>query len=210
MNQIFIPIERMHLETVFEKGQRVDYALLEPPGHTSPLRIRFDDLRRELADRFGEDLPNELIAERIARMHDEQLLVTVVLEEGAARRWSLSIRTRFPHELQQRGPAARLGEQRRSRRHAPNARQDVRVELGDRSLEGTIYNVSEHGLGIAVLTSQAQSSEPLRLEQSVEVVANGQRAVGRIASQYPAAGGCVVGIELHERMRLPGLPQIEA
>ena len=210
MNQIFIPIERLHLETVFEKGQRVDYALLEPPGHTSPLRIRFEDLRRELSERFGADLTNATVAERIARMQDEQLLVTVVLEEGSARRWSLSIRARFPHEQQQRGPAARLGEQRRSPRHALAGRQDVRVELGDRSLEGTVYNVSEHGLGIAVLTTQAQSSEPLRLEQSVEVVANGQRAVGRIASQYPAAGGCVLGIELTERMRLPGLPQIEA
>jgi hypothetical protein len=211
VNQIFIPIERLHLETVFEKGERVDYALLEPPGHTSPLRIRFEDLRRELSERFGADLTNATVAERIARMQDEQLLVTVVLEEGTARRWTLSIRARFPHELQQRAPAARLGEQRRSPRHALANRQDVRVELGDRSLEGTVYNVSEHGLGIAVLTTQAQSSdEPLRLEQSVEVIANGQRAVGRIASQYPAAGGCVLGIELTERMRLPGLPQIEA
>src|SRR6185369_2332325 len=77
MNQIFIPIEHVHLETVFEHGKRTEYALLEPQGQVSPLRIHFDDLRRELSGRFGPELPADVIVERIARMQDEQLLVTV-------------------------------------------------------------------------------------------------------------------------------------
>jgi len=208
VNQIFIPIDRMCLETVFERGARVDYALLEPPGHTSPLRIRFDDLRRELSERFAPELSNEVIAERIAQMDDEQLLVTVHLD-GGGRRWSLSIRSRFAYEVL-RQPAARLSEQRRSARRVPEGRHDVRVELGQRSLEGVVYNISEHGLGIAVLTAQGNDEGPLCLEQAVEVVTGDQRTMGRIASQYPAAGGCVLGIELQERLTLPGLPSVEA
>ncbi len=46
----------MLLETVFQRGQRTEYALLEPQGEVSPLRIRFDDLRRELSGRFSEEL----------------------------------------------------------------------------------------------------------------------------------------------------------
>ena len=209
VNQIFIPIERLHLETVFEKGQRVDYALLEPPGHTSPLRIRFEDLRRELSERFGPDLPNAIVAERIARMQDEQLLITVTLERGAERRWSVSIRNRFPFENLKK-PAAVLSEARRSPRRKPEAPQDVRVELGESSLEGTVYNISEHGLGIAVLTTQLEQLGPFRLDQAVEVVDQGQRVTGRIRSQYPASGGCVLGIELKERLKVPGVPDIEA
>src|SRR6476620_11782332 len=96
MNQICIPIERVHLETVFERGKRTEYALLEPQGQVSPLRIRFEDLRRELSGRFGPELGADVIVERIARWQDEQLLVTVVLEQP--RRWSVSIRNRYPFE----------------------------------------------------------------------------------------------------------------
>jgi len=33
---------------------------------------------------------------------------------------------------------------------------------------------------------------------------------GRLRSQYPTDGGCVLGVELESRLRLPGLPDIEA
>jgi hypothetical protein len=209
LNQIFIPIERVHLETVFERGQRVEYALLEPQGEVSPLRIRFDDLRRELHDRFSPELSAQVIVERIARMQDEQLLITVTLERGAERRWSVSIRNRFPFENLKK-TAAVLSESRRSPRRKPEAPKDVRVELGERSLEGTVYNISEHGLGIAVLTTQLEQLGPFRLDQAVEIVDQGQRVTGRIRSQYPASGGCVLGIELKERLKVPGVPDIEA
>jgi hypothetical protein len=209
LNQIFIPIERVHLETVFERGKRVEYALLEPQGGVSPLRIRFDDLRRELSDRFSPELAADVIVERIARMQDEQLLITVTLERGAERRWSVSIRNRFPFENLKK-PAAVLSEARRSPRRKPEAPKDVRVELGERSLEGTVYNISEHGLGIAVLTTQLEQLAPFRVDQAVEIVDQGQRVTGRIRSQYPASGGCVLGIELKERLKVPGVPDIEA
>ncbi|MFI5308779.1 MAG: hypothetical protein ACHQ53_15585 [Polyangiales bacterium] len=207
MNQIFIPIECVHLETVFEHGVRTEYALLEPQGEVSPLRIRFDDLRRELADRFSPELSAQTIVDRIAAMQDEQLLVMVTLETRD-RRWSLSIRARYPFESQ-RQPAL-LQEQRGSRRRKPEQPKDVRVELGQRSLEGTVYNVSEHGLGIAVLTTQLEQLATFRLDEAVEIVDGQRRFGGRIRSQYPAAGGCVLGIELRERLMLPGLPDIEA
>ena len=209
MNQIFIPIETVHLETVFERGQRIDYALLSPKGGVSPLRIRFEDLRRELQDRFSAELSPETIVDRIASMEDEQLLITVTLESGAERRWNVSIRSRFPFETLRK--PAELVELRKSRRRRPDGRKDVRVELGERSLEGTVYNISEHGLGIAVLTTQLEQLGPFRLDQAVEIVDEQQRRVtGRIRSQYPASGGCVLGIELKERLRMPGVPDIEA
>ncbi len=209
MNQIFIPIERVLLETVFERDQRTEYALLEPQGEVSPLRIRFDDLRRELRGRFSDELDAETIVDRIERMEDEQLLVTVTLEHGATeRRWSVSIRTRYPYELA-RHPAV-LSELRRSPRRKPEQPKDVRLELGNRSLEGTVYNVSEHGLGIAVLTTQLERLGPFRVDEAVELVGSHQRVTGRIRSQYPASGGCVLGIELRERLSPPGVPDIEA
>jgi hypothetical protein len=208
MNQIFIPIERVHLETVFERGRRTEYALLEPQGDISPLRIRFEDLRRELSSRFSDELSAETIVSRIARMEDEQLLVTVTLERGSERRWNVSIRTRYPYESN-RQPAF-LDESRKSPRRRPDRPKDVRVELGDRSLEGTVYNVSEHGLGIAVLTTQLDQLGSFKLDDAVEIVGDRQRVVGRIRSQYPAAGGCVLGIELRERLAVPGVPDIEA
>ena len=199
MNQLFIPIARVHLETVFERGSRTEYALLEPQGDISPLRIRFEDLRRELSMRFGPELSAETIVERISRMQDEQLLVTVTLEHGAERRWSLSIRPRYPYEDTMRQPVV-LSEARKSRRRKPEQPKDVRIELGNRSLEGTVYNVSEHGLGIAVHTTQLELLGPFRLDQAVELVNDEKRLVGRIRSQYPAAGGCVLGLELKERL----------
>jgi hypothetical protein len=202
MNQLFIPIERVHLETVFERGQRTEYALLEPQGQTSPLRIRFDDLRRELSGRFSEELGADVIVERIARMQDEQLLVTVVLEQP--RRWSVSIRNRYPYE-NNRSPS--YSGARRSPRRRLGQPKDVRIELGSRSLEGTVYNVSEHGLGIAVLITQLEQIGPFQLDQDVEIVEEQQRIAGRIRSQYPASGGCVLGIELKQRM---AVPEIEA
>jgi PilZ domain-containing protein len=208
MNQIFIPIERVHLETVFERGRRTEYALLEPQGEVSPLRIRFEDLRRELSDRFSEELSAETIVERIARMEGEQLLVTVTLERGAERRWNVRIRARYPYE-KNRQPVD-LSELRRSPRHRLEVPKDVRVELGDRSLEGTVYNVSEHGLGIAVLTTQLEQLRPFKVDEAVEIVGDQRRVIGRIRSQYPAAGGCVLGIELKERLTMPGMPDIEA
>jgi hypothetical protein len=209
VNQIFLPIERVCLESVFERGERIDYALLEPPGHTSPLRIRFDDLRRELSDRFAPELSNEIVAERIAQMRDEQILVTVQLDPTAGKRWSLSIRARFPYE-NIKGSAALLADQRRSPRRVPGQRHDVKVELGHRSIEGIVYNISEHGLGIAVLTAQDDAAARLHVEAAVAIIGDHGRAQGRIASQYPAAGGCVLGIELQERLVLPGLPAVEA
>jgi hypothetical protein len=209
MNQIFIPIEAVHLETVFERGERVHYALLQPKGGVSPLRIRFEDLRRDLHERFSPELSAETIVDRIAGMADEQLLITVTLEHGAERRWTVSIRSRFPFETVRK--PAQQSELRRSPRRKPDGRKDVRVELGERSLEGTVYNISEHGLGIAVLTTQLEQLEPFRLDQAVEIVDDKQRRVtGRIRSQYPASGGCVLGIELKERLRMPGVPDIEA
>jgi hypothetical protein len=209
VNQIFIPIERVLLETVFERGRRAEYALLEPQGQVSPLRIRFEDLRRELSSRFSEELPAQTIVDRIADMEDEQLLVTVTLEHGAPRRWSVSIRNRYPYENQHR-PAV-LSESRKSPRRKPDQPKDVRVKLGESSLEGTVYNVSEHGLGIAVLITQLESLGPFQLDEAVEIVDDDQRRVtGRIRSQYPASGGCVLGIELKERLAMPGIPDVEA
>src|SRR5262245_60926927 len=80
VNSIFIPYGRVLLETVLGPGRRTEYALLEPQGQVSPLRIRFDDLRRELASRFSDELPAQTVVDRIAQMEDEQLLVTVTLE----------------------------------------------------------------------------------------------------------------------------------
>jgi hypothetical protein len=197
MNHIFIPIEHVHLETVFERGKRTEYALLEPQGQVSPLRIHFDDLRRELSGRFGPELAADVIVERIARMQDEQLLVTVVLEQP--RRWSVSIRNRYPFESNRSA-----SEGRRSPRRRPGQPKDVRIELGARSLEGTVYNVSEHGLGIAVLITQLEQIGPFRLDQDVEIVGDQQQRIqGRIRSQYPASGGCVLGIELKQRVVVP-------
>jgi hypothetical protein len=208
MNQLFIPILRAHLETVWDSAGPVRYALLEPQGEVSPLRIRFDDLRAELVDRFSPELSAETIIERIGQMQDEQLLLTVTLRGGTERGWSVCIRPKYPFES--RRQPVNLSDQRRSRRHAPAQPSDVRLSLGEQSLEGIIYNVSEHGLGIAVWTTQVDQIGPFALDKDVHIEGGQQRVTGLIRSQYPAAGGCVLGIELKERLLLPGLARVKA
>lgn len=208
MNQIFVPIERVHLETVFEKSGRVEYALLEPGGGVTPLRVRFSDLRRQLEERYSPELSSETIVERIGQMRDEQLLVVIHLDREGSRRIELSIRRRYPFERQK---VANVSEQRRERRVRPEQATDVRLDLGRGSIEGTVYNISEHGLGIALHTSQLEQLGPFKLDETtVEVATGDQRVKGRLRSQYPTDGGCVLGVELEERLRLPGLPDIEA
>ncbi len=204
MNQIFVPIERVHLETVFEKTGRVEYALLEPGGGVTPLRMRFSDLRKQLADRFSPELPADTVLERIGEMQDEQLLVVLHLERTDGQRVELSIRRRYPFEQR---PS---GEQRKSPRKRPDQRTDVSVDLGRGSIEGTVYNISEHGLGIALYTTQLEQLGAFRIDDTVELASGDQRVKGRLRSQYPADGGCVLGVELEQRLRLPGLPDIEA
>jgi hypothetical protein len=206
MNQIFVPIERVHLETVFEKTGRVEYALLEPGGGVTPLRMRFSDLRKQLAERFSPELSADVVLERIGEMQDEQLLVVLHLERTEGQRVELSIRRRYPFE-QRPGSA---GEQRRSPRLRPEQPADVRMDLGRGSIEGTVYNISEHGLGIALHTTQLERLGPFRIDDTVELASGDQRVKGRLRSQYPADGGCVLGVELEQRLRLPGLPDIEA
>src|SRR5262249_31703477 len=148
----------------------------------------------------------QTIVDRIAQMEDEQLLVTVTLEHGATRRWSVSIRNRYPYENQHKpavlandksAPRGGASEARKSPRRKPEQPKDVRVQVGESSLEGTVYNVSEHGLGIAVLITQLERIGPFQLDEAVEIVdQDKQRVTGRIRSQYPASGGCVLGIEL--------------
>ena len=207
MNQIFVPIERVFLETVFEKEGRVEYALLEPGGGVTPLRMRLTDLRRQLEERFSPELSTETVLERIALMRDEQLLVVIHLDREGSRRVELSIRRRYPFE---RRPA-NVSEQRREKRVRPTQPTDVRVDLGKGSIEGTVYNISEHGLGIALHTSQLEQLGPFKLDETtVEIGSGDQRVKVRLRSQYPTDGGCVLGVELEQRLRLPGLPDIEA
>lgn len=207
MNQLFIPIERVLLETVFQPGEKERYALLQPEGGTSPLRVRFSELQRRLSRRFSPELSPEVVVERIGKMIGEQLLVTVNLDRDGQRRWDVSIRQKHAYES---GPPAHLDEQRRSPRFRPEAPTDIKLELGTSSIEGTIYNVSEHGLGMALHTTALEQLGPFKLDEQVEVVDGDKRYRGRIRSQYPAEGGCVLGVELQERLRVPGLPDIEA
>ncbi len=208
MNQIFVPIERVHLETVFEKTGRVTYALLQPAGGVTPLRMRFTDLRKQLAERYSAELSEETVVERIGRMQDEQLLVVIHLDRLGSDRIELSIRRRYAFEHR----PANLSEQRKSPRRKIERQTDVRLDLGDGSIEGTVYNISEHGLGIALHTTQNELERlgPFKLDETVELASGDQRVKGRLRSQYPADGGCVLGVELEQRLRLPGLPDIEA
>lgn len=207
MNQIFVPIERVHLETVFEKEGRVEYALLSPSGGVTPLRMRFADLRRQLEERYSPELSSEVIVERIGAMRDEQLLVVIHLEREGSKRIELSIRRRYPFEQR----PVNVSEARRERRVRPEQPTDVRLELGDGSIEGTVYNISEHGLGIALQGAQLERLGPFKLDETtVEIASGDQRVKGRLRSQYPTDGGCVLGVELEQRLRLPGLPDIEA
>ena len=59
MNKIHIPIRNVHLETVFEGRERTTYALLEPAGDVTPLRVQSSDFRSKLHDRFSPELSDE-------------------------------------------------------------------------------------------------------------------------------------------------------
>jgi hypothetical protein len=95
---------------------------------------------------------------------------------------------------------ALLKESRRSPRRVPQAPTDIKLEVGESSIEGTLYNVSEHGLGIALFTTHLQQLSSFQVDQEVEVVGS-ERLRGKIRSQYPADGGCVLGIELRDRFQ---------
>ncbi|MDH5672005.1 MAG: PilZ domain-containing protein [Myxococcales bacterium] len=212
MNRLFVPIEEVLLETVFEHGEAARYALLQPGGQVSPLRVRFEELQRRLSNRFSHELSAETVVERIADMTDEQLLVTIDLDRPAGERWNVSLRRRHAYE-QQLGPrpsAPGSTDARKSPRRPPPQKTDVKLDFGHGSIDGTIYNVSEHGLGMALLTSDLEHLDQLSIDLDVEVHGNGQRLPARIRSRYPAGGGCVLGLELRQRLRLPGLPDIEA
>jgi hypothetical protein len=199
VNKIHIPIRNVLLETVFAKGERATYALLEPSGDVTPLRVRFEDLRQKLVDRFSPDLSEEAIATRLSQPSDLELFVLVSLErrDGV---WDVEVRLR---EQPQKGarPQATLSEARKSPRRAPPRRTDIKLEVGQSTLAGTLYNISEHGLGIALHTTQLQDLEAFKVDREVEIVGP-ERLRGRIRSQYPADGGCVLGIELRDRFQL--------
>lgn len=208
MNEIQIPIAAVHLETRFQAGDRVEYALLQPEGGVSPLRVLFSDLREKLGDRFSDELSAEDVVERLAYQHDMRLMVRLSLDNGRTERWDVTVRFITPGAVE-RKPTAMLSEQRQSRRLSTDASTDIKLELGAATLEGTLYNVSEHGLGIALLTGDQDQAKNFKVDQVVELVGR-ERIQGRIASQYPAPGGCVLGIELKERFDYSRLHAIEA
>lgn len=203
-----IPIVAVHLETRFTGGKREEYALLQPEGDAAPLRVLFSDLREKLGDRFSAELPTEEVVTRLADQEDVQLVVKLTLDNNQTQQWEVLVRFVTPGAVDRKVPAL-LAEKRRSRRVAPERQTDIKIELGPASLEGTLYNVSEHGLGIALLTSDPARAEEFEVDQIVELVGK-ERIRGRIASQYPAPGGCVLGIELKERFDYARLYEIEA
>ncbi len=200
MNKIHIPIRSVHLETVFESGSRTVYALLEPAGDVTPLRVKMADFREKLSDRFSAELPDADIANRLSQPSDLELVVGIHLERRPEGLWDAVVRLR-----QQAAPGARaraaLSEARRSPRRAPRQATDIKLEVGHSSIEGTLYNVSEHGLGIALFTTHVESLGAFQVDKEVEVVGT-ERLRGKIRSQYPADGGCVLGIELKDRFAL--------
>jgi hypothetical protein len=198
LNKIHIPIRSVHLETVFERKQRTTYALLEPTGEVTPLRVRIEDFRGKLLDRFSPELPDEEVARRLSQPSDLELVVIIHLERKPLGLWDVTVRLR---EQPPKGMYSDLKESRRSPRRTPESPTDIKLEVGESSIEGTLYNVSEHGLGIALFTTSLQQLEQFRVDQEVEVVGN-ERLRGRIRSQYPADGGCVLGIELRDRFQL--------
>ena len=200
MNKIHIPIRSVHLETVFERKQRTTYALLEPSGEVTPLRVRIEDFRAKLVDRFSAELADEEVARRLSQPSDLELVVIIHLERKPLGVWDVIVRLR---EQLPRGmySEAMLKESRRSPRRSPENPTDIKLEVGESSIEGTLYNVSEHGLGIALFTQNLQQLGSFRVDQEVEVVGN-ERLRGRIRSQYPADGGCVLGIELRDRFQM--------
>jgi PilZ domain len=203
VNKIHIPIRSVHLETVFERSDRTTYALLEPTGDVTPLRVKLSDFRQKLGDRFSDELPDDEVARRLSQPSDLELVVIVHLERSSVGQWEIQVRLRA-QAAKGSVTEARLQESRKSPRRVPDQRTDIKVELGPSTLEGTIYNVSEHGLGVALFTTQLQHLQTFKVDQEVEVVDtdNAERLRGKIRSQYPADGGCVLGIELRDRFQL--------
>ncbi len=209
MNKIHIPIRAVHLETVFEgkadaavvgSGARTSYALLEPVGDVTPLRVKFSDFRQKLAGRFSDELPDAQVAQRLSQPSDLELVVVIHLGRKPLGLWDVVVRLREQAPKGARA-AASLNEARRSPRHAPEQPTDIKLELGQSSIEGTLYNVSAHGLGIALFTTQMERLGSFRVDDEIDVVGN-DRLRGKIRSQYPADGGCVLGIELRDRFQL--------
>jgi hypothetical protein len=200
MNKIHIPIRSVHLETVFESNLRTSYALLQPAGEVTPLRVKVQDFRSKLHDRFSFELPDQEVARRLSQPSELELVVIIHLERRPTEFWDVIVR------LREQVPAgsyseATLREDRRSRRRTPERPTDIKLEIGQSSIEGTLYNVSEHGLGIALFTTHLQQLGDFAVDQEVEVVGS-ERLRGKIRSQYPADGGCVLGIELKDRFQL--------
>ena len=201
MNKIHIPIRQVHLETVFEGRERTTYALLEPTGKVTPLRVKMQDFRAKLHNRFSYELADDEVARRLSQPADLELVVIIHLERQAAGFWDVAVRLREQLPAGALASEAVLREERRSPRRSPERPTDIKLEVGQSSIEGTLYNVSEHGLGIALFTTHLQQLGDFRVDQEVEVVGS-ERLRGKIRSQYPADGGCVLGIELKDRFQL--------
>jgi hypothetical protein len=200
VNHIHIPIRAVHIETVFEGTTRTSYALLEPSGDVTPLRVTVADFRHKLADRFSEELPDEEVARRLSQPAPLELIVVIHLERRPLGLWDVMVRPR-EQATPARAAQAQLIEARKSRRHAPQQPTDIKLEVGQSTIEGTLYNVSEHGLGIALFTTQLERLGAFKVDDEIEVV-GAERVRGKIRSQYPADGGCVLGIELRDRFTL--------
>ncbi|MET0385393.1 MAG: hypothetical protein ABW321_05515 [Polyangiales bacterium] len=201
MNKIHIPIRGVHLETVFDGSERTMYALLEPAGDVTPLRVKLQDFRNKLHDRFSFELPDTEVARRLSQPSDLELVVIIHLERRVAAFWDVAVRLREQLPPGALAAEAVLREERRSPRRSPDRPTDIKLEVGQSSIEGTLYNVSEHGLGIALFTTHLSQLDDFRVDQEVEVVGS-ERLRGKIRSQYPADGGCVLGIELKDRFQL--------
>jgi hypothetical protein len=204
VNKIHIPIKNVHLETVFEKSDRTNYALLQPAGDVTPLRVKMSDFRSKVEARFSSDLPDSEVARRLSQPSDLELIVVIHLERRTKQAdgfWDVVVRLREQLPVGAYAPEATLREERRSPRRSPERPTDIKLEVGQSSIEGTLYNVSEHGLGIALFTTRLQQLGDFRVDQEVEVVGS-ERLRGKIRSQYPADGGCVLGIELKDRFQL--------
>jgi hypothetical protein len=204
VNKIHIPIKNVHLETVFERSDRTNYALLQPAGEVTPLRVKMSDFRAKVKDRFSPELPDSEVAQRLSQPSDLELVVVIHLERRSTHAdgfWDVVVRLRERLPPGAFTSEATLREERRSPRRSPERPTDIKLEVGQSSIEGTLYNVSEHGLGIALFTTRLQQLGDFRVDQEVEVVGS-ERLRGKIRSQYPADGGCVLGIELRDRYQL--------
>jgi len=201
VNKIHLPIRQVHLETVFEGRDRTTYALLVPAGDVTPLRVKMQDFRAKLHDRFSYELPDTEVARRLSQPADLELVVILdlELERQGASFWDVAVRLR--EQLPPGALESGRRDARKSPRRSPERPTDIKLEVGHSSLEGTLYNVSEHGLGIALFTTHLQQLNDFRVDQEVEVV-GAERLRGKIRSQYPADGGCVLGIELKDRFQL--------